>query len=960
MKKLTNLLVILLIADLQVSFSQKAFTIPVQENDSTLKILPGILPQLINKNFITPLGIEKESRSAGYSITDVNKDLLLEGKSTNMMEFLEGEIPGLNITIPSSGMGGSSQIRLRGQAGFAGANNAPIIIINGLPLNQDARGANGDNMRDLGDNLNGINPEDIGTMTVLKGAAASAIYGSRAANGAIIITTKSGYRNQGIGLEFSSGYSAQAPLNYWNLQQVYGQGRNGQKPASQAEAIATGQYGWGSMMDGSLVPIFNGTMRPYSPNLDNLFNYYRTGQVLTNTLALSGGNERGSFRASFSNTGASGIDPFNKYGRNIGNFGFNFNITNDVLFTVNINYSGEKYINPPELGQQGPGAVNFFTRLSTSIPFDALKNSATNPVTGTEAQTSGFQSSILNPFYAYQDAGQRFDSKRDRYLETATLRYDVTDWLFVQARINYNHLLAFTQSKVPGGIGTNQPMNTADGSYKGSYSINKENGAELNADFILGGRKRFDKLTVNTYLGGNTYRVKNQFSGYTVTNFIVKDLFSMQNGTNRVSIGSIESHVNSVYGLAEIGYNSILYLDFTGRNDWFSNFNPANNSKFYPSVSGSFVFSELLKNFKWLDYARLRGSWAQVGPGIVTENEAGLEVMLFKNKLHFDVAVFSKVSDDQEISVLVSGSSGYNSTVQNIGSFKNQGIEFLLEFKPVETNIFSWTTSWNNSFLKTEVLSLGNEPDGTPINDYRVVNFNETGNEFLGELHYTVGMPMNMLYTRTYLRNENGDILLRDNGRLIASPDYVPVGSSIPKNTGGWANTFVYKNLTLRLLLDYKLGGTVLSGTYLNMTRQGFSQLSLEGRKNGQSGLVFPGVYQSNGLPNTTPVTDLQSFYGEYRTLQIGDPFTFRSDFLKLRYISVSYNITNTLKSLDFMKFVKSLTLTGTVRNVAILYKDIPDIDPEAIQSSGDFRAGYENAALPTTRNFMFTLFARF
>jgi hypothetical protein len=354
-------------------------------------------------------------------------------------------------------------------------------------------------------------------------------------------------------------------------------------------------------------------------------------------------------------------------------------------------------------------------------------------------------------------------------------------------------------------------------------------------------------------------------------------------------------------------------------------------------------------------------------PFTVTEKEIGLDVRLFGNKLHVDIAAFDKLTTDQVLSVQLSNASGYTSSSKNLGSLKNQGIESLIEFTPIQGGDFSWTTSWNNTFLKTEVLSVGQNSDGTPIEDLLVINFNGTGNEFLGELHYTVGMPMNQLYTRTYDRNENGDIIVRSNGRLQASANYIPVGSSIPKYTGGWNNTFRYKKLTVGIFIDYKLGGTILSSTNLNLTRQGFSNLSLEGRREGENGIIFPGVVDANPdpavndwQPNTTAVTDLQTFYGDYRNLQIGDPFVFKSDFVKLRDISISYDITSGINKVAFLGFVKGLVLTASCRNVAILYKDILNLDPEAIQSSGDMRAGYENAALPTTRSFMFSINAKF
>jgi TonB-linked SusC/RagA family outer membrane protein len=1057
MRKLTTMLVLLLFAGLQVAFAQRTVTgrvtktqdntaiagvtvvvigtttgtltdadgrysILVPNNDAVLRFsfigfaskdvtvgtqstvdvaLEESMLQM-EEVVVTALGIKRESKKLGYAVTTVETEQMLTSKSINMMESLEGRVSGLNITAAAAGAGASTQIRLRGQVAFAGANNAPLLVINGLPIDQGARSADGyGSNRDQGDNLTNINPDDIESMTVLKGATAAAIYGSRAANGAIIITTKSGQRGKAIGVEYSGSFTAQQPLNFWDLQQVYGQGTGGKKPISAADAAGTGQLGWGAKMDGELVPIFDGTMQPYEPHPNNLFDYYRTGQVWNNTVAFSGGNANASFRASFSNTDADGIDPFNEYKKNIANLGVNYDVTEKLNFSMNINYSNEKYTNPPEVGTQGEGAVNFFTRLSTSIPFWNLKNHATNPATGTEMQTSGFQGTILNPYYAYQDAGALYQVTRDRYLGTATLRYNITDWLYAQGRYNYDYSLRYTVNKYPGGIGTSQPINVSDGTYKGRFSASEGWGTDVNADFLVGANKQFGKFSVDASFGGNTFRSKDRTFNQSVSNFVVRDFFSISNGTNQTqSLSGTQTRVNSLYGLAEFGYASMLFINFTGREDWFSVLNPINNSKFYSSVSGSFVFSQLLKNLPWLTYGKLRGSWAQVGsangvnpyegnltysinsnqfnaqtlasisgssapnpnlqPFTVEEKEIGLEARLFNNKLHFDIAAFDKVTTDQVLSVQLSNTSGYSTSKQNLGSLKNSGVELLIEYTPIETRNFSWTTSWNNTYLKTEVLSVGTEPDGTPIDDLLLLYFNGTGMEFLGEIHYTVGMPMNMLYTRTFLRDADGNILVKDNGRLIGTTAAEPVGSSIPKYTGGWNNSFTYKNLSLGVFFDYKLGGTVLSATLLNMTRQGFSQLSLEGRREGENGLIYPGVYQSSGLPNTTAVTDLQSFTADYRNLQIGDPFTFKSDFVKLRSISVSYDFTSAINKVGFLGFIKGLALTASCRNVAILYKDIPNLDPEAIQSSGDIRAGYENCSLPTTRNFMFSINAKF
>ena len=954
---------------------------------------------------VTALGIKRESRKLGYSATAVNTDEMVENRTTNMMESLVGKVSGLNITPPAGGAGSSMQIRLRGQAAFAGANNSPLIIVNGLPMDQGARGANGagqTGQRDRGDNLQNINPDDIESMTVLKGATAAAIYGARAANGAIVITTKSGQAGQGIGVEFTSTYTAQQPLNFMDeiIQREYGQGTGGVRPRTQGEAQSTGQFGFGERLDGAPTINFDGIERPYSAYPNRLFDFLRTGAVYTNTIALSGGTAKGSFRTSFSNTNAAGIQPSNDYKKRIFNVGVNHAITEKLQLQLNVNFADEDNFNPPQIGTQGEGAVNFFTRMANSTPLEAFRDSAIDPETGTEFRNSGFSGTIVNPYFQLQKK-QFFKDKRNRLLGTATLRYEVTDWLFVQGRFNYDRANAFTEYNVLNGTGSSTPYEGDTGMYRGSYNISQTVTNDINADFLVGANKEFGKFSIDASFGGNTWRTQYQDMDQNSSLFVVPDLYSIANGTLRTQgYGFSKSRVNSLYGWAEFGYDELLYINFSGREDWFSVLNPDMNHKFYPSVSGSFVFSELLPTDGWLNYGKLRGSWAKVGssngvnpydgvltyaidqnqfngqtlagvsgsfapnlflqPFTVTEQEVGLEMRMFNNRLLLDVAAFNKVTTDQILDVTLSNASGYDNSKQNKASLKNRGIESLVEYTPIETSNFRWTSSWNNTFLDTEVLDVGNE-SGTLL----LIYFNGTGNEFLGELRYTEGLPMNQLYTRTYLRNDAGDIVVSDEGRLRASTGgpvgngFHPVGSSIPKFTGGWTNAFSYKNLSVGIHFDYKFGGTILSATQLNMLRQGLSKLSLEGRREGENGLVFPGVYE-NGSPNTSVVNDLQSFYADYRNLQIGDPFVYKSDYIKLRNVSLSYNLTDVIRKANMLHFVKGLTVTASARNVAILYKDIPGLDPEAIQSSGDFRAGYENSSLPTTRNYNFSLNVKF
>jgi TonB-linked SusC/RagA family outer membrane protein len=976
--------------------------IPVNSRNS-ISISLSSKTETINEVMVTALGVKRDSKKLGYAATQVSTTELIKNRTTNVGESLEGRVAGLNITPPAAGAGSSNQIRLRGQVGFSGADNSPLLVVNGLPMDQGVRNAEGaGQQRDRGDNLANINPDDIETMVVLKGATAAALYGSRAARGAILITTKSGQNNQGIGVDFTSSYSTAQALNFMNeiVQTEYGQGQGGAKFTTAGAIQANGQFGWGAKLDGQPTINFDGVSRPYSAHPYQLFDYLQTGTNLTNTLGLSGGNANGSFRASVSNTTAKGIVPSNEYKRNIFNVGINYNVAKKLNLQLNVNYADEDYINPPQIGTQGDGAVNFFNRMPISTPIDAYRDHAINAA-GAEYKTSGFLGTVNNPYYPLQK-GQKYKDDRDRLLGTATLRYNITSWLFAQGRFNYDRGNNFTEWYALNGTGA-EVLTNNDGTYRGSFNINQTTTTDINADFLVNANKTFGKFSVDGSFGGNTLRSQFRSMNQTSSNFSGPDLYSIPNGTVKTQdMGYSQSRINSLYGTAEFGYGGLLYLNFTGRSDWFSVLNPSYNNKFYPSVSGSFIFSELLKNQSWLSYGKLRASWAEVGsiagvnpyeglltyaynqnpfnnqtlasvagnnvpnpllsPFTVRETEIGLELRLFKNRLLVDVAAFDKRTSQQILDVTLSGASGYTGYKQNEASLKNSGLETLLEFKAIQKRDFNWITSWNNAYLETEVLDVGTA-SGTRL----LLYFNGTGNEFLGEIRYTEGLAMNQLYTRTYRRNAKGEIVVGNNGRLLESQGgpintgYYPVGSSIPNFTGGWNNTFTYKNMTLGVLIDYKFGGTVLTSTLLNMTRQGHSKMSLEGRENG---LIFPAVYESSGAPNTTAITaagnGLQTFWTDYRNLQIGDPFTYKSDFIKLRSISFTYNFTQLLKNVSSMNFVKGLSLSAACRNVAIIHKDLPGLDPEAIQSSGDIRAGYENSSLPTTRNYNITLNVKF
>lgn len=940
---------------------------------------------------VTALGIKRESKSLGYAASTVQVDEITKNRTINVMNSMVGKISGLDIASPAAGAGASTRIRLRGQSGFAGQINSPLIVINGLPMDQGAISAEGASSIDQGDNLQQVNQDDIESMTVLKGATAAALYGSRASNGAIIITTKSGAKNSKFGVEFTSNFAAQQILDYSDYQTQYGTGSNGVRPSSQATARSMGNLAWGEKYDGVPTYQYDGALRPYSPDLNRFKDFYNTGTSLVNMIALSGGNLSTSYRVSFSNQDNNGISPGNSYHKNIFNLGLNSEVNQKLTLQANINYAHEDMKNPPLVGAQGIGFSSFLNRIPLTIAISTLKEHAEAP-DGSLLSTNPFDNLLTNPYYLI---GRMFNNiKRDRFLGTVTVRYDFFKWLYLQGRVNADFGYNMNEGNRPGGIGS--PLrNSTNTGWAGNYNVNTSFNRQMNTDFLVGTNHKIGNFTIDASVGGNMYTVNNNNTSQSVTDFVVRNIYSIGNGiTKTQNFGITRSQVNSLYAFANFSYKNLLFLNVTDRSDYFSVLTPPSsivanpkNSFNYPSVSVSFIFSELMPNFKLLDYGKLRMSYADVGnangvspyssqltysisqqlfggysigsiangsnpnpylaPYRVSEKEIGLELRTLDSRLNFDIAVYDKRTYDQILPVDLSLSSGYRSTLVNIAKLKNSGLEFMVDGTPVINPNFSWKISVNAAYNTSKVLMLNPGQDRQLI-----VYFNGTGNEFLGSLVYDVGKEMNQLISYTYRRNEEGKIMLNNQGRLLPSLAQVNYGSANAKLIGGIVNTFRYKTLSLLIHFDGKFGGKVFSSTALNGLRSGMSQASLVGRE----GVVFDGVLP-DGSQNTISVSP-QIFYADYRTLQIADPFVFSSDFIKLRNITLTYDLSRFVS--NNVKYVKGLTLSAYCRNAAILMKHLPGLDPEAFASSGDTRLGYEQHTEPTTRTFGFDLNVKF
>ncbi len=932
---------------------------------------------------VTALGIRKEAKKLGYSATVVSTDQLTTVRTTNLGNSLQGKVAGLNVSPPAGGPGGSSKIRIRGQSSFGG-DNSPLIIVNGIPINNTSISAGGSagngtgnptgGSSDQGDGLQSINQDDIESMTILKGGAAAALYGSRAKDGAIIITTKSGKGTSGIGVEVNSSFQADRALDYTNFQYEYGQGEFGKRQTTVAEAQSSGIFAFGEKFDGKLTPQFDGSMQPYVANKNRIKDFYQTGSSWTNSVALTGGNDKGYFRLAFANTDAAAIVPNSAYHKKILNLGLSYRFTQNFSLQLNANYSNEYNKNPPQIGLQDMNANTTIYTLANSIDVHWLKNTYKD-ANGNEQPLARF-TNRNNPYWV---AYKRFENvRRDRLFGNLSLRYQLAKWLYVQGRFGQDYFTRPYDYDRPTGT---RSIGAVSSGFNGYYYQDVSTFRERNMDLLIGANKTYGKFGIDITAGGNQMQQVSDNIGTSVTNFYVRDLYTIGNGQTKNPFYNYgKKRINSIYGAVEFSYNNFLFLNVTARNDWFSTLNPKSNSYLYPSASLSYLFTQSFKSTpSWLNYGKLRASYSEVGgdgaispysnnlyysvnanqfngsalgsytgavspnpnlkPLSVKEVELGLELRAANNRINLDVAVYNKNTIDDILKVDISNSSGFSQTLVNVGKGRNRGIEVLLTVTPLRTKSLSWETGFNTSYNDSKVIQLANGQQ----------RFDAGSGEFFGQLSYEVGMPLGSLRGFDYKRDAKGNIIT--SGGLFQQGNIVTFGSAIPKWIGGWSNTINYKRFRITTQVDFKADYKIMSNSNLNFYREGLSKASLIGR---ETGVVF-NAFNADGSANATKV-EAEQFYTQYRSTAIATPFIYNGSFVRWRSVSVSYDLTKMLGK----TFIKSLTVAAVCNNVLMIKKYLDNLDPEAQVSASDNLSGIETHTLPTTRSFGFNVNVKF
>lgn len=929
--------------------------------------------QSLNEAVVTALGIKKEKKALTYAVTEINGSEFTQARENNLGNALSGKIAGVNASSSATGPGGSSRVIIRGNGSLSG-DNQPLFIVNGVPINNANQGTPGTyGGIDKGDGLISINPDDIETISVLKGGTAAALYGSRAANGVILITTKSGKAQKGIGVDYNSTYTQENPLDIPDWQYQYGSGSQGLKPTSKSDAVANGRISWGAKLDGSSVTQPDGVARPYSAQKNNIRNFYNNGTSFSNTLAFSGGNEIVNFRFSASDMKNNGIVPNSSIDRKTFNLSVNATLDKKLIFEGRAQYNIEKNNNRTYI-------ADFSKNPNASVGLVATNVDVRTLAPGYDAQ--GYETPwcdyvfVTNPYFAANKV--RNQDERRRFIGSFSSRYNLTDFLFARARVGIDYFTIEASDIEPTGLLYNPT---------GSMTTSQSTTWETNAEALLGFNKSFGHLTVNAIAGGN--QMHNKLTGIDISSglFNVPFVYFITNGNSPVFTQSYrESAINSLFASADIAWSSYLFLNLTGRKDWFSTLSTSNNSLFYPSAGLSFVFSDIWKTRpSWLNYGKVRGSWAQVGGGAPdpyglslayvapstshlgqplmnisgntipnsslkpytsTTTEFGIELRALNNRIGGDVTLYDRTTTNDIVSASVPLSSSYTSVLLNVGKIRNRGIELLLTGAPLRTlKGFNWDISFNMAYNDNKVIKIadGLTSLALPGAEARTEN---------GYVYHFENMPFGMIAGFGIKKDLKGNkVYSKDNGLPIQS-DFMALGRGVPPLTLGVSNTFGYRNFTLGFLVDGKFGSKMYTSTTAYGTYYGLDKRTVAGNVR-ENGIALKGVDENgNAFSQTMAAQD----YYQGIAFTITDQFVQNAGFVKLRQLTLGYNFPKTMLS---KTPVQSASLSFVARNLLLLYSQAKNVDPESNYSTSNGQ-GLENFGVPPTRSYGVNLMVKF
>ncbi|HEY4288667.1 MAG TPA: SusC/RagA family TonB-linked outer membrane protein [Puia sp.] len=919
---------------------------------------------------VTALGIKKEKRAVGYSVQEVKGEAMTQARETNLVNALAGKVAGVNIVNGSNSLGGSSRIVIRGETSLAGTNQ-PLFVVDGIPINNNVSTSRS---VDYGNAAGEINPDDIETISVLKGPTAAALYGSRAGNGVVLITTKKGKSGQGIGVSVNSTASLEVVDIMQKYQNAYGAGTGG------AYHIGDGGRSWGPPLDGRDMQVPVNTEYPptvgetvkWVPYPNNVKEFYQNGHTLTNNVAVAGGNDKGNFRLSYTNLDQTGLVPNTKQKRDNIALNAGYKMTDKLTVNTAVEYIETNSPNRTVIGYGNQSPVYTWIWEGRQVRTDKMRDYWFKGYEGTKPFTYNYKFNDNPYFGAYENLN---GLKKNRWVGNVSLNYQFTPELSLMLRTGMDQ--SNERHDTRRSVGTNSFQ-------QGMYSLEQLTYQERNSDFLLTYAKELNSdWNFKISAGGNQMRQDQGSLSTTAGQLNIPGLYNLGNSAIPLVSSQVDSKyaINSLYGYGQVAYKNAIFLDLTSRNDWSSSLPKAHNSFFYPSVSLSGVFTDFLHlpSNSPLSYGKVRASWAQVGndtrpyslrnvfgygtawssyqtvsepstiananllPEKLNTYELGTELRFFKNRVGIDFTYYNTTSKNQIINLAIDPTTGYSSHSVNAGEIQSHGYEVMLNISPIRTKSFLWdiTVNWAANRAYVKALADGLDTYSLPSTELSV--------------QARVGGRMGDMYGSTYMRDPSGNIVYL-NGVPRNDPTLKNLGNYNPDWTAGISNSFNYKGVIASFLLDWHYGGSFYPYMYTRGNQAGQLVESLEGRKPGQDGIVGKGVKLDAGgkyVPNDVKV-NAETYWGGYFN---GESGTFKGTWLKLREVKVGYAIPKKwLKRFPFKDI--SALLVG--RNLA-LWTKIPQVDPDASAMSGDrVVPGAENMSLPSSRSFGFNLNFKF
>lgn len=968
-------------ATLEISYvGYKTITAKAQNG---MKVMMEADGKVLNEVVVTALGVKRDRKALGYGLSEVKGEELTKAKETNVINSLSGKVAGLVVQNTAGGASGSTRVLLRGNTEMTG-NNQPLYVVDGVPLDNTNFGSAGtEGGYDLGDGISAINPDDIETMTVLKGPAASALYGSRASHGVILITTKKADKDK-LSVEYNGSFTFDTQLAKWDdVQQVYGMGNNGKY--SQTATTGT-NMSWGPKADDFNMTYFDGESRPFYIFPNNASDFFRTGFTTQNTAIVSANSGKTGMRFSVTDMRNRDILPETNMSRD--NFNLRVNTSlGRVDFDFTANYTRENVKNRPALGDSQSNVGKNLMTLANTYNQVWLKNYQT--ANGEYANWNGLDQYNRNPYWdLYKNSNK---SDKDVFRFTAKAIYNIDSHLKIQGTIGTDINNMNFQDYI---------ARTTPGKSAGQLQESVFQNRTLNAEILALYNNQFGDFDVNATLGGNIYKVDNKTDILTGLGQQMKDVIAIMNYQEQsVQQNTYKKQINSLYGSASIGYDHTYYLEGTLRGDKSSTLPVNNNTYVYPSVSASWVFSEYLKNKNIINYGKFRASWAKVGsdtdpyqlalnystgkysysgftigminnntqpnkdlkPTMTTSYELGLEMKFFHNRLSLDVTYYNQTSRDQIINLASSSTSGYQYRLINAGEIQNKGIEVALNGRALQIKDFAWDFGINFSKNSNKVKSLTEGMDYFEIEKAMWCNVS-VGAE--------VGKNFGSIIGPDFKRNDNGDILINpETGLPLYDETTRTLGNSSWDWTGGFYHTLSYKNFRLSAAFDVKVGADIFSMSMRSAYQTGKAPETLEGREAWYTseekrmaagmtieewraagkcdGFYAPGVIDNgDGTYRQNNIAIDPQTYWESVSRNAPSMFIYDNSYVKCREITFGYTFPEKMLG----KFVKGLNVSFVARNPFIIWKNIPNIDPDSGYNTSGM--GLEYGSLPSRRSY--------